>query len=302
MAEKKPTKKPAKEVPVKRAPGKTPVKQGKKAKSKSAKRNKWQLALWIFLMLIWVGASTIVAQLVVGKLMLTFLGKETFTKTAPMAIYSALSYVVAMLLIVYVPAKLSAKWAESKGAKKKVSKKARNDLAKTFRVDRTELGLKDLPTWTDIGLAPVGLVVALLLAAGLVALFGLFPWFDVNQTQQVGFSLYETGINRMIAFFTLAIVAPIAEEIIFRGWLYGKLREKTSHEMNNMLSIVLPSFLVSLLFGIVHMQWNVGVNVFALSIVMCALREVTGTIYAGILLHMLKNGLAFYLMFVLGWR
>lgn len=294
--------KAVKKASVKKAPVKTPTKQGKKVGSKSTKRNKWQLVFWIFLMLVWVGASTIVAQLVVGRLMVTILGREVFVKTAPVAIYTALSYVVAMFLVILVPAKLSAKWASSNSHTKKVGKKARDDLAKTFRVDRTELGLKDLPTWTDIGLAPVGLVVALLLAMGLTAVFNLFPWFDIDQTQQVGFSLYETGVNRVIAFITLAIIAPIAEEIIFRGWLYGKLRERTSHEMNNVLSIILSSFLVSLIFGMVHMQWNVGLNVFAMSLVMCGLREITGTIYAGILLHMLKNGLAFFLMFVLGWR
>ena len=49
-----------------------------------------------------------------------------------------------------------------------------------------------------------------------------------------------------------------------------------------------------------HFQWNVGVNVFALSVVLCALREITGTIYAGILTHMIKNGVAFYLLYLVG--
>ena len=88
--------------------------------------------------------------------------------------------------------------------------------------------------------------------------------------------------------------------MIFRGWLYGKLREKMSESMSEAASIVISSLLVSVLFGTIHMQWNVGLNVFALSLVMCGLREVTGTIYAGILLHMLKNGLAFYLLYVIG--
>jgi membrane protease YdiL (CAAX protease family) len=66
------------------------------------------------------------------------------------------------------------------------------------------------------------------------------------------------------------------------------------------ISVIASSLLVSLLFGVVHLQWNVGVNVFALSIVLCSLREITGTIYAGILLHMLKNGVAFWLLYVMG--
>ena len=41
-------------------------------------------------------------------------------------------------------------------------------------------------------------------------------------------------------------------------------------------------------------------NVFALSVALCVLREITGTIYAGILTHMIKNGVAFYLLYVMG--
>ena len=140
----------------------------------------------------------------------------------------------------------------------------------------------------------------LILAAGLVALFSLFPWFNAGEVQEVGFSYYVTGGDRLVAFLTLVVVAPIAEEIIFRGWLYGRMREGLLKKVSNKTSTVISIFLVSLLFGIVHLQWNVGVNVFALSLVLCALREVTGTIHAGILLHMLKNGIAFYLLFVMG--
>ena len=90
------------------------------------------------------------------------------------------------------------------------------------------------------------------------------------------------------------------EEVIFRGWLYGKLRQKLSGKTSEITGIIISILLVSLLFGIVHMQWNVGVNVFALSVVLCVLREITGTIYSGILVHMLKNGIAFYFLYVAG--
>ena len=104
----------------------------------------------------------------------------------------------------------------------------------------------------------------------------------------------------MVAFIILVVVAPVAEELIFRGWLYGKLRPMLSAKMSDAASMTISIFLVSLLFGIVHMQWNVGVNVFAMSIVLCGLREITGTIYAGILMHMVKNGVAFWLLYILG--
>lgn len=163
---------------------------------------------------------------------------------------------------------------------------------KKYQTNRNELGLTGWPTWTDIGLAPVGFLVYLLLASVVTQIFMVFPWFQADQAQDVGFSgIFDFG-GKLIAFIALVVVAPIAEEVIFRGWLYGKLRSR--------MGMIMAILITSVLFGIMHGQWNVGVNVFAMSIVLCGLREVTGTIYAGILLHMVKNGIAFYLLYVMG--
>lgn len=259
----------------------------KKTKQKQAKKP-WKTLAVVLLMIIWVGASIIGAQLVVGNIMLGVLGRKLFLSPVPTAIFSALSYVLAMILIIFIPPKFL-EIHRKKHGKKPVSKPTRKSL-----------GLSEWPTWTDIGLAPVGFLTYLLIAFALTALFQLFPWFNANEAQDVGFSVYLTGVDRAIAFIVLVVVAPIAEEIIFRGWLYDKLRGKFLKQYSNVVSIIASTFLVSLLFGIIHMQWNVGVNVFAMSIVLCGLREITGTIYAGILMHMLKNGLAFYLLYIVG--
>lgn len=247
--------------------------------------------IWFILILLWTAISIISSQVVVGYLMIMILGKETFAEPMPTAIFSALSYVLAMGLILFVPPMLKKCWSKDSG-------KSTKNLGDSSL--RAELGLRGLPTWTDIGLAPVGYLVFLVLGVIMSSIFSIFPWFDANQVQDVGFNTYMAGGDRVIAFITLVVVAPIAEEIIFRGWLYGKLRNKFSSFTTNMASIVFSALLVSILFGAIHMQWNVGVNVFALSLVLCTLREITGTIYSGILLHMLKNGLAFYLLYVLG--
>jgi membrane protease YdiL (CAAX protease family) len=164
-------------------------------------------------------------------------------------------------------------------------------LIKKFGTSREELGLTRLPSWTDIGLAPAGFVVYFLLSAVLVyVVTHIFPGFDISQAQNVGFENLGRYYELMLAFVTLVIIAPIAEELLFRGYLYGKLR--------NAVPIWAAILITSVLFGLIHGQWNVAVDVFALSIVMCVLREVTGGIWAGILLHMLKNGLAFYILFI----
>ena len=273
-------------------------KNAKQARSKVPKKQGWKLVFKVLLLLAWVAAAVIVAQLIVGYLMLWILGRETFIQPVSTAIYSALSYILALVWILFATPRITVKLKienETKNGKHLVNGKI---APKTM--DREDLGLKGLPTWTDIGLAPVGFIVATLLAAGLVAIFGIFPWFDAEQAQDVGFSVYSVGLDRIVAFIVLVVIAPIAEEMIFRGWLYGKLRPMLSERMSNRVSMVISILLVSLLFGIIHMQWNVGVNVFAMSIVLCGLREITGTVYAGILMHMIKNGVAFYLLYILG--
>lgn len=259
---------------------KTDLAEAAEKKKSSQGRVKWgKVALGVISMMVWVFCAVVAAQLVVGYLMLWILGRDNFTEPVWQLVYSALAYVVALLLIILVPGKLVKKW----------------------RTNRKEIGLTGLPTWQDIPLSLVGFVAATLLGAILVGVFTtMFPWFDAGEAQNTGFNIYMVGLDRMIAFVALVVCAPIAEEIIFRGWLYGKMREILAGKMPEWAGTMISILLVSALFGLVHFQWNVGVNVFALSVVLCGLREITGTIYASILTHMVKNGVAFYLVYVLG--
>ena len=270
----------------------------RKPLSKTASARGWKVALKALLSLVWVAAAVIVSQLIVGYLMMWILGRETFSQTVPMAIYSALSYILAFVWIVFATPRIVVKLKITN--ERKDGKHYINGRLAPRPIGRNELGLRGTPTWTDIGLAPIGFIAATILAAGLVALFNIFPWFDASQAQDVGFNAYLVGGDRIIAFIVLVVIAPIAEELIFRGWLYGKLREVFNTRLADKWSMVMSILLVSLLFGIVHLQWNVGVNVFAMSVALCVLREITGTVYAGVLTHMIKNGVAFFLLYVLG--
>lgn len=153
------------------------------------------------------------------------------------------------------------------------------------------LGLTRLMSWLDIGLAPLAVIVYGLLSAGLLTLVVyLFPAFPANEVQDVGFSALGDRTSYILAFTTLVIVAPIAEEVLFRGYLYGKLR--------GAVPVWVAAIVTSIVFGAIHGQWNVAIDVFALSLILCSLREITGSIWAGVLLHMLKNSIAFYFLFI----
>lgn len=153
------------------------------------------------------------------------------------------------------------------------------------------LGLNRLPSWTDIGLAPVGFIVYSL--AVTMVLSGLLAWmpsFPIDQAQDVGFSAFGSRLDNILAFVTLVILAPFAEEVLFRGYLYGKLKSRVPSAV--------AAIVTSLLFGLAHVQLNVVIDVFILGLVLCALRSLTGSIWAGVLVHVIKNGLAYYLLFV----
>lgn len=158
------------------------------------------------------------------------------------------------------------------------------------KTTKNDIGMTRLPSWMDLLLSPAGFIVYFLGSAILVYIASqVVPGFSTDQVQQTGFSHLTHYYQYILAFITLIIVAPVAEEVLFRGYLFGKLRQ--------FLPFWAAMLITSVLFGFVHGQWNVGVDVFALSMVLCSLREITGNIWAGMLLHMIKNGIAFYILF-----
>ena len=116
------------------------------------------------------------------------------------------------------------------------------------------------------------------------------PWIDLEQSQDVGFAGISQPYEYVLAFIALVILPPIAEEVLFRGYLFGRLRSR--------MRLVLSALIVSVAFGFVHGQWNVGIDTFVLSLFLCYLREATGSLWAPIVLHAIKNGLAYALLFI----
>lgn len=159
------------------------------------------------------------------------------------------------------------------------------------------LGVSVKPT-RDIWWLPLVMWLVYMAATVLVAsVVDFLPWIDPNQEQDVGFQGISTPIEYLLAFFALVILPPVAEELLFRGYLFGRLRKR--------FGFWLTTIVVSIVFGLVHFQWNVGVDVAVLSVFLCYLRERTGSIWASMVLHSIKNGLAYFLIFIaplLGWQ
>lgn len=220
----------------------------------------------------WVFGGFIISQLIVIALIkvleLTGVSLELINQTTLNTLFSILIYAITLLLVIGLP------WWVHK-----------------YKTSKQELGITRLPSWTDIWLAPTGLIIYFLLSAVLIlAATHLLPWFNVEQVQDTGFDKLNLRFEYILAFVSLVIIAPLAEETLFRGYLYGKLRKT--------VPIWAAILVTSILFGAIHGAWNVAIDTFALSVVLCILREMTGNIWASVLLHMMKNGIAFYLLFI----
>ena len=146
--------------------------------------------------------------------------------------------------------------------------------------------------WKDLLFAVAGFVGYFILAGVVMATVMHFvPGFDAGEQQDIGFSGELGGMTKWLVFVLLVIVDPIFEETIFRGFLYGKMRQKG-------VPIWIAVLVTSVLFGAAHLQWNVGISVAALSVMLCLAREYTGSLNASITMHGLKNAIAFFFLFM----
>ena len=173
-------------------------------------------------------------------------------------------------------------------------------LVKKRRTTLSNLGVNDWPTFLEIFISPFAFVAYFLLTMVTMSIARVVFLVDMQQKQAIPFSqsMLATHWQFIMAFVVLVVLAPIVEELLYRGYLYGKLR--------NSFSIWLSIIITSIAFGAAHLwvgpdlplQWAVAVDTFTLSLVMCATREYTGAIWVPIMMHMAKNGIAFYFLFI----
>ena len=89
----------------------------------------------------------------------------------------------------------------------------------------------------------------------------------------------------------VVVIAPVFEEFICRGFLFGSLRERYGTTRAVLFS--------SLFFGILHLQPVAVINAFVMGVVLAVVYAMTRTLWAPILLHAANNALA-YLLIVAG--
>lgn len=124
-----------------------------------------------------------------------------------------------------------------------------------------------------------------------LTVLGLFLGESVlDQEQELGFEAGGGALEMSMAFVTLVVLAPVGEELLFRGFLFKGLKTKLDYRV--------AIFLSAALFGLAHGQINVGFDTFVLGVFLAWLLHKTDNIFIPIALHAAKNLLAFLLIFV----
>ena len=130
----------------------------------------------------------------------------------------------------------------------------------------------------------LGTLVAYYIAAGLFASLVLKPdQEDIGGDLGVGNPSIAIAVTAVVM---IALFAPVAEELFFRGFVFAGLRSRWS---------LWPAAIASgLIFGLVHAPTGITtvVPLAALGFALCWLYDRTGSLWPCVIAHMINNGLA----------
>lgn len=93
------------------------------------------------------------------------------------------------------------------------------------------------------------------------------------------------------ALLTVVVMAPLFEEVIFRGVIFESVRAKRG--------VVAAWIISSVVFGIVHVHPTIAVNAVIAGFLLGFIYTATRSLWATIILHAVNNGIA-YLMMISG--
>lgn len=156
-------------------------------------------------------------------------------------------------------------------------------------LDPAELfGLRRLGPLRASGLALVFILPALVLVNGTA--YGVQQWMqtfwpDVEPQEAVkAFTETSDPLARTLMVVFAAVVAPLVEETIFRGFIYGVIKRFTDSYFAALCS--------ALLFAVVHMHAGSLLPLALLAVVLCLAYEVTGSLLVPILMHAMFNSVS----------
>lgn len=109
--------------------------------------------------------------------------------------------------------------------------------------------------------------------------------------------LYQSVSSVWLLIFAMVIVAPIYEELIFRGLLWSAIAEQFTSSLDTKHhGAIVASLVTSLIFAVIHLQYGIYEisTIVLLALIFCYARIKSGSLILPILLHIINNGAAMW--------
>lgn len=154
-------------------------------------------------------------------------------------------------------------------------------------------GLKKLALPKIVIWSILGSVFSLLLCAGLIGgisteyLTRVFGDLEKQEAVQMVENSSST-LYLVVSIIIACVAAPLAEEFVFRGYMYGALKENTSP--------VFAMVIVGALFATAHGNLPALLPLLAFSVILCITYEITKCLWVPIGIHSLFNATNIVLM------
>ena len=163
-----------------------------------------------------------------------------------------------------------------------------------------ELGLRPLPgatllTWGLGG--GIGGLILIDVVGTVLAQYGLRP----NQLEQFNFVLTEGPVAFLLLLVAAGVIAPVIEELFFRGFLFGMYRRR-----RNAFVAYAGS---SVVFTLLHLEpgrmtapqmGGLAVGILMLALILAFVFERTESLYPSMLAHALNNATGLLLFYTIG--
>ena len=156
----------------------------------------------------------------------------------------------------------------------------------TARPRAWHFGLNRTAFWRAVGWAALGIFTFYFFAA----IYSILLEPDAEQGVTEALGADESTIGLISAGFMVVVVAPVAEELFFRGFFYRALRSR--------YSVMGAALIDGLLFGAIHWDFTgEGLEILPplalLGVIFCLVYERTGSLFPVIGLHALNNAVAY---------
>lgn len=150
-------------------------------------------------------------------------------------------------------------------------------------------GAIGLDRWSQLPLLRTVLIAVALIAGGLAFNWAyseyVVPDIAVQEELRKLFAaIPDTPANTVLLFAAVAVIAPLLEELLFRGLLQKSL----SHKMPIWAAIAISA----LVFGVMHMDFYAMPVLVMMGAIFGVIYHLTGSLRVTILLHMINNAAA----------